>query len=150
MRHDVQCQEKWPLMTHQVLPYNRRTCRQAVSDTDPAVHRLAMARSPPDTWQKLVRALCETLMKIFFIRISILIVSLGLSLFVELQFLDWPFSGENNRLVFTAGVIIGLISLLPLIGVEEGSLRKRALISLFLSILSAFFYYVFNLVLFTV
>jgi hypothetical protein len=89
-------------------------------------------------------------MKIFLICISLLILSIGLCIGVDLQFLDWPFSHDNNKFVFTAGAIVGFIGLLPLIGVEDSSLKKRLSVSLFIIMLAAFFFYIFNLVLFTI
>lgn len=89
-------------------------------------------------------------MKTFVLCILILIFSMILTLVVELQFLDWPFSPENNKFLVLAGVSTGLISLLPFLGFRKRSLGKRVLTAGSISVLCALLLYTFNLVLFTI
>lgn len=89
-------------------------------------------------------------MKILLVCIFMMIFSMSLCAVIELQFLDWPLSKDNQKFVLIAGSAVGLISLFPLVGVKEARLKKSVLLSLSVSLLCAFFYYIFNLVLFTI
>ncbi len=78
------------------------------------------------------------------------IISIFLTVMVDLQFLDWPFSAENNKFVMIVGVVMWGLGSIPFIFFNSASLKRRIVTSTVIIFICVFIYYVFNLVLFTI
>ncbi len=86
----------------------------------------------------------------FIVFILCFLLSTMLCIVVDLQFLEWPFSKENNYFLLVVSMVIGFLGGMPLIGFNNANAKRRTVLSIAIISCGTFLFYLFNLVIFTI